>query len=192
MLFKILMQAGSVILLGMLLLLRACVVGSAFHHAHQTTVHSDAAFAAPQGNYRDATVVAAADNSGWIVFNTTDPQTGLRTRHARLTSGAAILADGRKAAPNVLELLEQGSDDHHIHLTLQAPARCPGVTSVQAVFGAQPATLAARPLQHEAACTVELLPYASVLQSLNDAETLIVSAGDGPRIRFQVANLPWD
>ncbi len=193
MLFKILGRTGGVVGFVLLILLRVYFIGHVINSSHRNAAYPSAAYnGAPQANYRNATLVTAADNSGWILFNSIDPQTGLRIRHARLTATSEVLINGHPAPPNVLELLEQGSDDRRIRLTLQAPATCAGITSVHAVFGTHPATLAVKPVDHATGCTVDFLDYASVLQSLLDADMLTVSAGDGPDIRFAVTGLSWD
>ncbi len=193
MLFKILGRTGGVIAFALLILLRVYFIGHVINSSNRNAAHPSAAYnGAPQPNYRNATLVTAADNSGWILFNSTDPQTGLRIRHARLTATSDVLINGHPAPPNVLELLEQGADFRRIELTLQAPSSCSGITTVHAVFGTHPATLAVKPVDHAAGCTVDLVDYPTVLQSLLDADMLTVSAGDGPEIRFAVSGLSWD
>jgi hypothetical protein len=193
MLFKILMRTGGVVVFGLLLLLRIWFVGNAVNHARHAAVQPDAAYSpSPRANYRNAAIASAADGSRWILFSSTDPHTGQRTRHARLTAASDVIIDGHAGPPNVLELLEQGPEGHHIRLTLQAPATCPGITSVHAAFGSQPTMLAVKPVDHEAGCTMEMLDYATILQSLRDADELTVSAGNGPNVRFEVAGLSWD
>jgi hypothetical protein len=192
-LFKILGRTAGVVAFALLILLRVYFIGHVINSAHRNSAHAGAAYnGAPQANYRNATLVTAADNSGWILFNSIDPQTGLRIRHARLTASSGVLINGHPAPPNVLELLEQGSDNHRIELTLQAPATCAGITTVHAVFGTRPAAFAVKPVDHATGCKVDVVDYATVLQSLLDADTLTVSAGDGPEIRFAVSGLSWD
>jgi hypothetical protein len=195
MLFKILTRTVGLVLFAMLFLLRACIFGHAIQNARRYDPHANAAYAdsAPSPvDYRNATVAPATENSGWVLFTSSDPQTGQRIRHARLTAATSVIIDGHPAPPNVLELVAKGTDEHHIRLTLQAPSTCPGITSVHAVFGKSPATLAVKPVDHEAGCTVDMLDYTEILQSLLYADTLTISAGNGPDIRFEVAGLSWD
>ncbi len=193
MLFKVLGRTGGALAFVLLVILRVYFIGHVINSTHRNAANAGAAYTgAPPANYRNATLVTAADNSGWILFNSTDPQTGLRIRHARLTASSDVLINGHPAPPNVLELLEQGGEDRRIRLTLQAPDTCAGVTSVHAVFGSRPATLAVKPVDHAAGCTVDMVDYPTVLQSLLDADMLTVSAGNGPAIRFAVSGLSWD
>ena len=195
--FKVLMRTGGVVLFGLVLILRACVFSSAFHHMSRAAPHAGIANngaygTASQTDYRNAVPAMATDTSAWIMFNSTDPQTGLLTRHSRLTAPSTVIIDGQPAPPNVLELMEQGRDDHHIRLTLQAPSTCPGITSVHAMFGTRPATIAVKTVSGTAGCTVDMLDYTSILQSLRNTDILTIRAGDGPEIRFAVAGLSWD
>jgi hypothetical protein len=193
MVFKILMRTGGVVAFGLLILLRVYLVGHLFYPAHRPAALAGAATnSAPQANYRTATIAPSTDTSGWILFTSTDPQTGLRMRHARLTAASGVLIDGHPGPPNVLEVVEQGADKHHIRLTLQAPSRCPGITSVHALFGTQAATLAVKPVDNQAGCSMDVLDYATILQTLRDADVMTISAGNGPEIRFDVAGLSWD
>jgi hypothetical protein len=193
MLFKILTRSLGVVLVGLLFLFRAYLLGHYISSARHHDPQPNAAYtqAAPV-NYRNATIAPADDASGWILFTSTDPQTGARVRHARLTAASDVIIDGHPAPPSVLEVQAQGLNDHHIRVTLQAPSSCPGITSVRAMFGTHQVTLAVKPVDHEAGCTVDILDYDNVLQSLRDADTVTIGAANGPDIRFDVAGLSWD
>jgi hypothetical protein len=198
MLFKVISRTVGAILLVMMFFLRACIFGHAIQNARRYDPHANAAYAysydtpAPV-DYRNAKVAPATENSGWVLFTSADPQTGQRIRHARLTADSDTVTDGHSAPPNVLELMAEGTDNHYIRLTLQAPSTCAGITSVHAMFGKSAATLAVKPVEgHAAGCTLDMLDYSNILQSLLDADTLTVSAGNGPDIRFAVSGLSWD
>lgn len=190
--FRVLMRTGGIFLVVMLFLLRACIVGNAIHHARQTTYHPDGSSSYTSSGYRYPTP-AVPDHSAWIMFNTEDAQTGENIRHSRLSAITAPAPDGHTAPPDVLELSEQGRKEHHIRFTLHNPASCPGLASLHAVFGANPpADIAVKPVSGETGCTVEVVDYAAVLQSLQFNDTLTLRAGNGPEVHFAIAGLSWD
>ena len=198
MVFKTLRRVFGVLLFVLAFILKACVFSGAFHHmgrlaAHSTTTANGAYTAPSRADYSNAAPIMATDTSNWVMFNDTDSQSGQLVRHSRLTAPSTVITDGHPGPPNVLELIEQGRNDHHIMLTLRAPAICPALTSVNATFGSgPPAPLAVKPVTGKAGCTVEFLDYATVLQRLRDADLFTVGAPGGPETRFGVTGLSWD
>ena len=133
----------------------------------------------------------------WMIYATTDPQSGATLRNARLLampasdSGAANDA----SAQNILELHRESNGSDHASLILNPgeAANCGAISSISARFDNQPAqnfpvTSSMRP----SGCTLEFTGFDQFLQPLRAASVLVLAVNtDASAIKFIVSGLVW-
>jgi hypothetical protein len=141
----------------------------------------------------------AVPASSWLMFATTDPQTQLRTRHARLRTEP--LEEDAAAARPALDYLELQAVDHGSRqavLTLGSVSetKCSGIDHVGGRFdGGRREVFDVESHWGDAACVLKIGAYDAFVQGLLNAQTLVVTpqaAGATlPGVGFRVAGLSW-
>jgi hypothetical protein len=170
--------------------------------SHVRSMHTDAAYSsAYQSPYRSRPGPAmdyvrppslGPDHSGWTVFNSSDPVTGLTTRHAKLVAASAGSPDGLTIPASSMELTAVTGAGKHVFLTLPSRLPCATLTTIAAKFDAHPPSPINVTPGNEAQCVVEVADYAGFLQSLRDSDVLTIQLPGAPDVTFAVGGLSWD
>jgi len=172
---RVLATLATILVFGILRLVVLATMPHPHPHPHPRA-QAGASATADQGTG----TLAAADHSGWIVFDTADPATGLRTRHARLTG----------SGQSMLELTRSGTDQHAV-VSLPPQPACPAITALPSEFDKHTAQLAVK-AQSGPTCRLEIRDYAAALQSLRDSDMLTIHPTPHSAITFAVGGLAWD
>jgi len=130
-----------------------------------------------------------APQSSWLIFATTDHDTQVRTQHARLQAEPAGIGSG------VLELTAGSHGQTAAALTLGAltQAKCTSIGHVGVAFdGAKPEVYEAEPGWNAPACQLRIVGFERFVQSLLNAQSLVITPPNLQAVEFHVAGLTWD
>jgi hypothetical protein len=135
---------------------------------------------------------AFPDHSSWVIFNSSDPQSGAITRHAKLAAASAGSPAGLTIPASSIELTAEKGSGSHVFLTLPSSLPCAKLTTLDAQFdGKPPAKFTVIP-GNEARCVVEVADAAGFIGSLRDADVLMVQGPGVSDVTFAVSGLNWD
>jgi len=135
--------------------------------------------------------------NAWIEFETNDPTTGERIRHARILGEPPLGTDNQTT--NILELSGNTSIDSHTILTLSpyTAQQCSAFNALSAQFDGRPSeSFPVKTEQHDQECKKEIIAFDRFFQEIRNAQALIITPqradNAAPSMTFNVTGLIWN